>query len=177
MVKYYCFFKDVERFRPDSYVFKVKIGQSHRDQVKRSLLENFANDCGYYFRPWDDLTLSELILRSTGSWHGSLSVDTMYQTIGISVHDLYHAIIDGRLESLRPCSNFIRNRFRLISMLCPASFTKSSIQKTRNPRQPLSRINLSPRQEWVSMNALVGMGAVVILFLLGALLEGLERSM
>lgn len=177
MVKYYCFFKNVDRFRPDSTVFKVKIGQSHRDQVKRCLLENYAADCGFFFRPWDDITHSELILRSTGSWHGSLSVDVLCQTVTITVADLYKAVIDGRLDSLKPDSIYLRNRFRLLSILCPAFSVKNKSEKSPIPRQPQVRKNLSPRQEWISINAAVGMAGIVILFILGALLEGLERSM
>lgn len=177
MVKYYCFFKECERFSPQSFVFKVKVGQSHRDQVKRSLLENFAADCGYYFRPWDDVTLSELILRSGGNWQGSLPVDVCYQTITISVANLYKSIIDGRLDTLRPDSIYTKNRFRLISTLSPAIFHQKSTGKSRSPRHPQECKNLSPRQEWVAMNALVGIVGVVILFLLGAILEGLERCL
>lgn len=177
MVKYYCFFKDCGRFSPDSIVFKVKVGTTHRDQVKRSLLENYAQDCGYYFRPWDDLTQSELILRSNGSWHGSNVVDVLYSTVVVSVAELYKSIIDGTLDQYKPDSVYNRNRFRLLSILCPAFLSPKSSSHCNTSRQPNQRKNLSPEGEWVLFNAAFGMLACVVLFLLGALLEGLERSM
>lgn len=177
MVKYYCFFKECGQFSPDSIVFKVKVGTTHRDQVKRSLLENFAQDCGYYFRPWDDLTQDELILRSNGSWQGSSGVDVLYSTVVVSVSGLYQSIIDGTMDQIKPTSNYVHNRFRLLSILCPAFLSSKSSSHCNTSRQPHQRKNLSPQGEWVLFNAAFGMLASVILFLLGALLEGLERSM
>ena len=177
MVKYYCFFKDCERLCPGSIVFKVKVDISHRDQVKRSLLENFAQDCGYYFRPWDDITQSELILRSSGSWQDSRGVDVLYSTVVISVTGLYKSIIDGTLDYIKPDSVYNRNRFRLLSILCPTFLSSKSSSNCNTSRQPYQRKNLSPQGEWVLFNAAFGILASIILFLLGALLEGLERSM
>lgn len=177
MVKYYCFFKDCGLFCPDSIVFKVKVGTTHRDQVKRSLMENFAQDCGYYFRPWDDVTHSELILRCGGSMQGSSGVDVLYSTVVISVAGLYKSIIDGTLDYIKPDSIYNRNRFRLLSILCPAFLSSKSSSHCNTSRQPQRRKNLSPEGEWVLFNAAFGMLACVVLFLLGAILEGLERSM
>ena len=177
MVKYYCFFKDCGRFSPGSIVFRVKVGISHRDQVKRSLLENFAQDCGYYFRPWDDITQSELILRSSGSWQGSSGVDVLYSTVVVSVAELYKSIINGTLDYIKPDSVYNRIRFHLLSILCPAYLSSKSSSHCNTSRQPYQRKNLSPESEWVLFNAAFGMLACVVLFLLGAFLEGLERTL
>lgn len=177
MVKYYCFFKDCGQFSPNSIVFKVKMGSKHRDQLKRSLLENFAQDCGYYFRPWDDVTQSELILRCGGSMQDSSGVDVLYSTVVVSVAELYKNIIDGTLDYIKPNSVYNRNRFRLLSILSTAFLSSKSSSNCNTSRQPQIRKNLSPEGEWVLFNAAFGMLACVVLFLLGALLEGLERSM
>lgn len=177
MVKYYCFFKECERFSPGSLVFKVKVGISQRDQVKRSLLENYAQDCGYYFRPWDDVTHSELILRCGGYSQGSSGVDVLYSTVVISVAGLYKSIIDGTLDYIKPDSVYNRNRFRLLSILCPAFLSSKSSSNCNTSRQPYQRKNLSPQGEWVLFNAAFGMLACFILFIIGAILEGLERSL
>ena len=177
MVKYYCFFKDCERLCPGSIVFRVKVGISRRDQVKRSLLENFAQACGYYFRPWDDVTHSELILRCGGAMQGSSGIDVLYSTVVVSVTELYKHIIDGTLDYIKPNSVYNRNRFRLLSILCPAFLSSKSSSDCNTSRQPQIRKNLSPEGEWVLFNAAFGMLACVILFLIGAFLEGLERFM
>ena len=177
MVKYYCFFKDCGQFSPNSIVFKVKVGTTHRDHVKRSLLENFSQDCGYYFRPWDDVTHSELILRCGGSMRGSNGVDVLYSTVVVSVAELYKSIIDGTLDYIKGDSVYNRIRFRLLSILCPAFLSSKSSFHCNTSRQPYQRKNLSPESEWVLFNAAFGMLACVVLFLLGAILEGLERSM
>ena len=177
MVKYYCFFKDCGQFSPNSIVFKVKMGSTRRDQVKRSLLENFAQDCGFYFRPWDDVTHSELILRCGGSIQGSSGIDVLYSTVVVSVAELYKSIIDGTLDQYKPSSVYNHNRFRLLSILCTAFLSSKSSSNCNTSRQPYQRKNLSPEGEWVLFNAAFGMLACVVLFLLGALLEGLERSL
>ena len=177
MVKYYCFFKDCGQFCPGSIVFKVKVGTTHRDQVKRSLLENFAQDCGYYFRPWDDVTHSELILRCGGSMRGSNGVDVLYSTVVVSVAELYKSIINGTLDYIKGDSVYNRIRFRLLSILSPTFLSSKSSFHCNTLRQPYQRKNLSPEGEWVLFNAAFGMLACVVLFLLGAILEGLERSM
>ena len=177
MVEYYCFFKDCGQFSPNSIVFKVKMGSTHRDQLKRSLLENFAQDCGYYFRPWDDVTHYELILRCGGSMRGSSGVDVLYSPVVIPVAGLYKSIIDGTLDYIKPNSVYNRKRFRLLSILCPAFLSSKSSSNCNTSRQPQIRKNLSPEGEWVLFNAAFGILACVVLFLLGALLEGLECSM
>ena len=177
MVKYYCFFKDCGQFSPNSIVFKVKVGTTHRDQMKCSLMENFAQDCGFYFRPWDDVTHSELILRCGGSMRGSNSVDVLYSTVVISVAGLYKSIIDGTLDYIKGDSVYNRIRFRLLSILCPAFLSSKSSSHCNTSRQPYQRKNLSPESEWVLFNAAFGMLACVVLFLLGAILEGLERTL
>lgn len=108
---------------------------------------------------------------------GSNSVDVLYSTVVVSVAELYKSIIDGTLDYIKGDSVFNRIRFRLLSILCPAFLSSKSSSNCNTSRQPYQRKNLSPESEWVLFNAAFGMLACVVLFLLGAILEGLERSM
>lgn len=177
MVHYYCFFKDCGKFSPNQIVFKVKVGSSQREQIKLKLLENFAEDCGYYLRRWDDTTDSELILRSTGAYRQLEAVGKIYSTVLISITKLYQSIINGTLETIKPSPRYLHNHFQILSVLYPAFRIAMLNPKSQNSRQPRESKYLSPREETQLMNLGVSATACVILFILGALLEGLERCM
>ena len=110
-------------------------------------------------------------MRSSGG------VDVLYSTVVISVAGLYKSIIDGTMDYIKPDSIYNRNRFRLLSILCPAFLSSKSSSNCNTSRQPYQRKNLSPEGEWVLFNAAFGMLACIVLFLLGAILEGIERSL
>lgn len=176
MVKYYVYCECQGDIKPDTQVFKVKVGQNRRDQVKCSLLENYAEDMGYFFRPYDEITENWLILRSKSLFQGSERVGLFYQSIQITVQELYHHIIDGDLNTVKPSSNYIHNLFLSKIRLFPAVNLRKKLGTIIDPATTFPRKNLSRRQESIEMSALVGIIACTVLFIIGALLDGLEKS-
>lgn len=176
MVRYYVYCECQGDIRPDTQVFKVKVGSSRRDRVKCSLLENYAEDMGFFFRPYDEITENWLILRSKSLLKGSERVGLFYQSIRITVQELYRHILDGDLDTVKPSSNYIHNLFLSKICLYPSVNLRKKLGTIFDPATTFPRKNLSRRQESIEMSAVVGIIAVSALFLIGAILEGIERA-
>lgn len=176
MVKYYVYCECQGEIKPDTQVFKVKVGRNKRDVVKCSLLENYAEDMGFFFRPYDEITENWLILRSKSLFKGSERVGLFYQSIRITVQELYRHILDGNLNTVKPSSNYVHNLFRTKICLYPALNLRKKLGTIFDSATTFQRKNLSRRQESIEMSALVGIVATLGLFLIGALLEGIERA-
>lgn len=176
MVRYYVYCECQGDIKPDTQVFKVKVGQNKRDLVKCSLLENYAEDMGYFFRPYDEITENWLILKSKSLIQGSERVGLFYQSIRITVQELYRHILDGDLDTVKPSSNYIHNLFLSKICLYPAVNLRKKLGTVFDPATTFPRKNLSRRQESIEMSAVVGIIAVSALFLIGAILEGIERA-
>lgn len=173
MVHLYCFIRDCGDVRPDAKVFKVKVGSSQRDQVKCSLLENFARDLGCYFHRWDENTDKMLILRYGRFFAGSENVGLRYETIVISVSELYRHIIDGDLDSVKNSPQFFRNLFRSYSIVNPTLNLRKSTAKIAMYASTYRRKNLSPIMSRQTIDTLYCGLAVFVLFIIGAMLDGL----
>ena len=176
MVRYYVYCESQGDIKPDTQVFKVKVGRNKRDLVKCSLLENYAEDMGYFFRPYDEITENWLIVRSKSLFKGSERVGLFYQSIRITVQELYRHILDGDLHTVKPSPNYLHNLFRTKICLYPAVNLRKKFGTIFDSATTFPRKNLSRRQESIEMSALVGIVATLGLFLIGALLEGLEKS-
>lgn len=176
MVQYYVYCECQGDIKPDTQVFKVKVGRNKRDLVKCSLLENYAEDMGFFFRPYDEITENWLILRSKSLFDGSERVGLFYQSIRITVQELYRHILDGDLNTVKPSSSYIHNLFQTKICLYPALNLRKKIGTIFDSATTFPRKNLSRRQESIEMSALVGIVATLGLFLIGALLEGIERA-
>lgn len=175
MVHYYCFIEDASNIQPDTKIFKVKIGMSDRDQIKRQLLDCFACDTGGFFRIWDadtDYFLSHVATRKPS--------DLLAQNFGLSVvvtdiHTLYRNIINGTLSSLINPPHVARNAFRLLSILSPSFFMQNRPQAIKPSVPPAKRLNLSVRPTREDSIAAVGFALMAILFWLGSLVCELEK--
>lgn len=176
MVRYYCYFEIKGQIRPDSKVFKVKVGSSRRDQTKRALLENYAADCGFYFRPWDEITESELIFRSSNLFSACGQVGRNFKIILLDVQSLYRHIINGDLHTVQQTSNYLKNLFRSKTIMYPFQIRSKKTNPEKTICEILPRKYLSRHHESIAMSAIVGLVATLGLFLLGALLEGIERG-
>lgn len=177
MVRYYFYCECQGDIKPDTQVFKVKVGQNKRDQVKRSLLENYAEDMGYFFRPYDEITENWLILKSKSLFKGSERVGLFYQSIRITVQELYRHILDGDLDTVKPSPNYIHNLFLSKICLYPAVNLRKKLGTIFDSATTFPRKNLSPRHEDQVSHAMVSFGLITLLFIIGAILEGIENSL
>ena len=176
MVHYYCFIEDATCIQPDTKIFKVKIGSSRRDQIKRQLLDCYACDTGAFFRVWDSDT--DFFLS-----HGATAkpVDLHTQNFGLSVvvtdiHTLYRNIIDGTLSALVNPPHVTRNAFRMMSILSPSFFINNRPQAIKPSVPPVKRQNLSSRPTHEDTIAAVAFALLALLYWLGSLVCCWERA-
>ena len=176
MVNFYCFIAECGAPSPHSKVFKVKVGSSYRDQVKCSLLENYAKDLGYYFHRWDERTDKMLILRFGRHFQGSEKVGLRYETVLTSIADLYKHVIDGTLNQLTNKPNYFRNLFRSKAILDPILCCPKIIRQCNTLASTSLRKNLSPIAGRQLIDTIYCGFAVFVLFILGCFLDGLAYA-
>lgn len=176
MVHYFCFIQTQGDLSPESRVFKVKVGDSFREQAKSSLIENFASDLGWYYHIWDSTTDDRLI-QATCRYRNLVRLTAFaFDTIVISVSALYKHLQDNTLDSVQPSKNYIKNRDQSIAITNPIVSYLQKQPKNESRAYPLTRKNLSHSYDSDFYKAVAGFTCIAFLFILGALLETLERT-
>lgn len=177
MVHYYCFIQTQGDLSPESRVFKVKVGESFREQAKSSLIENFAADLGWYYHIWDKTTDDRLI-QATNRYRNQVRLAAFaFDTIVISVSALYKHLQDNTLDSVQPSRNYLKNREKSIAITNPTASYLQKQPKNASRAYTLTRKNLSHGYDSEFYKAVAGFTCIAFLFILGALLETLERTL
>lgn len=175
MVHYYCFIENPCNLQAGSRVFKVEVGDTHRDQVKRVLVDCYSTDTNAFFRLWDadtDFFLSHAVTTKP--------VDLLAQNFGLSVvltdiQTLYRNIVSGTLDSLSNPPRVAHNAFRMMSILSPSFFLKNFSARRAPHVPPVPRKNLSVRPTREDSIAAIGFALMALLYWLGSLVGCLEK--
>ena len=149
MVHYYCFIEQPCNLQAGSRVFKVKVGDSHRDQVKRVLVDCYSTDTDAFFRLWD--------------------ADTDYYL----AHQTHTQPRDHAGMSNPP--RVARNAFRMLSILSPSFFMRNHTARRAPHVPPVPRKNLSVRPTREDSIAAIGFALMALLYWLGSLVGCLEK--
>lgn len=177
MKHYYCYCEESGMLCQTSRVYKVAIGDNDRDQVKKFLVDNYALDCGFYFRIWDDATEFDLSKRCAMKPRSGFTIGHPFQIIHLSIRDLYRHIIDGDLHCVQNSINSYRNFLRMASVLSPDFCAQILRRKATATAPSLRRKNLSHVLPDDMISTIYAGMVVTAIFLLIGFLEGLERSM
>lgn len=167
----YCFIPIVGQLTAESKIFRVSVGISQRDQIKRQLIDCYSCDCGLFWRVWDDTTEFEIKCRMSQSPDSRFLVGRGLIVINVSVSQMYDAIINNTLDSLSNPPRVNLNYFRLNSTLSPRFFFLNQGGKKVLPRAYSTRKNLSPRPSSEDNIAALCFGLLVFLYWIGCLLE------
>jgi hypothetical protein len=175
MVHFYCFVENPCNLQAGSRVFKVKVGDSRRDQVKRVLVDCYSTDTNAFFRLWDadtDYFLNHAVTTKP--------VDLLAQNFGLSVvltdiQTLYRNIVSGTLDSISNPPRVAHNAFRMMSILSPTFFHRNRPKGTKSSVPPVKRQNLSVRPTREDSMAAIGFALMALLYWLGSLVCGLEK--
>lgn len=177
MKSYYCFIPYTGKLDAQSKIFRVSVGISEREQVKRQLIDLFACDCGYYWRIWDDTTDYEIKCRIAIKPADRDFISMGFTIVGVSVSVLYQAIVDGTFMSLDNPDYVNRNIFKLNATLSTRFFFQHNNQKKTTSRAYSKCKNLSDRCCSEGMSSAIKISFIVFLYWLGSLLEIWERTM
>ena len=175
MVHYYCFIEKPCNLQAGSRVFKVKVGDTRRDQVKRVLVDCYSTDKNAFFRLWDadtDFFLANQ-LHTKPRDHASMS--SGLNVIVTDIQTLYRNIDEGTLDSLNNPPHVARNAFRMMSILSPSFFIKNFSARRAPSVPPVKRQNLSVRPTREDSMAAIGFALMALLYWLGSLVGCLEK--
>lgn len=176
MVHFFCFIEDPCNLHAGSRVFKVKVGDGQKDQVKRTLVDCYATDTNAFFRLWDadtDYFLANQ-LHTKPRDHASMSSGLC--VIVTDIRTLYRNIVSGTLDSISNPTQVARNAFRMMSILSPSFFLKNSSARRAPHVPPVKRQNLSVRPCREDNIAAIGFGLMALLYWLGSLIGCWERA-
>ena len=176
MIHFYCFIEQPCNLQAGSRVFKVKVGDSQRDQVKRVLVDCFATDTDAFFRLWDadtDYFLANQ-LRTEPRDHAGMSSGLC--VIVTDIRTLYRNIVSGTLDSISNPPRVARNAFRMLSILSPSFFMRNHTARRAPHVPPVPRKNLSVRPTREDSSAAIGFALMALLYWLGSLIGCWERA-
>ena len=176
MVHFFCFIENPCNLQAGSRVFKVKVGDGQRDQVKRMLVDCYATDTNAFFRLWDADTDYFLAHQTHTAPHDHASMSSGLEVILTDIHTLYRNIVSGTLDSISNPPQVAQNLFRMMSILSPSFFLKnfSALRATHVP--PVARKNLSVRPCREDNIAAVGFALMALLYWLGSLVGCWENA-
>lgn len=176
MVHYYCFIEDPCNLQAGSRVFKVKVGDGQRDQIKRVLVDCYATDTNAFFRLWDADTDYFLAHQTHTKPHDHASMSLGLCVIVTDIRTLYRNILDGTLDSISNPTQVARNAFRMMSTLSPSFFLKNFSARRATHVPPVARKNLSVRPCREDNIAAVGFALMALLYWLGSLVGCWENA-
>ena len=176
MVHFFCFIENPCKLQAGSRVFKVKVGDSQRDQVKRMLVDCYATDTNAFFRLWDADTDYFLDHQTHTAPRDHASISSGLEVILTDIHTLYRNIVSGTLDNLRNSHNVARNAFRMMSILSPSFFFKNPSARRATHVPPVARKNLSVRPCREDNIAAVGFALMALLYWLGSLVGCWENA-
>ena len=175
MVHFYCFIENPSNLQAGSRVFKVKVGDSQRDQVKRILVDCYSTDTNAFFRLWDADTDYFLAHQTHTQPRDHASMSSGLIVIVTDIQTLYRNIVSGTLDSISNPPQVARNTFRMISILSPSFFLKNFSARRAHHVPPVARKNLSVRPSREDHIAAIGFALMALLYWLGSLVGCWER--
>ena len=176
MVHFYCFIEDPCNLQAGSRVFKVKVGDSQRDQVKRVLVDCYSTDTNAFFRLWDADTDYFLASQTHTQPRDHASISSGMIVIVTDIHSLYRNIISGTLDTISNPAQVARNAFRMMSILSPSFLLKNHPARRATHVPPVKGQNLSVRPCNEDNIAAIGFALMALLYWLGSLVGCWENA-
>ena len=176
MVHFYCFIEDPCNLQAGSHVFKVKVGDSQRDQVKRFQVDCYATDTNAFFRLWDTDTDYYLARQTHTAPRDHACVSSGLVVIVTDIRTLYRNIVAGTLDTISNPTQVARNAFRMMPILSQSFFFKNHSARRATHVPPVARKNLSVRPCSEDNIAAVGFALMALLYWLGSLVGCWENA-
>lgn len=152
----FCFIRDLGLMRPGSIVYHVCVGTSTREQVKFSLVREYCEDVGLYFRRWSDDVDKVLTLAADGWSTSWLPTHDPFRHVSISIETLYQLIIDDSFEAFESKAPAKKAELWLFHQFDPQRILSRPPAASNTPCQPHQRKNLSHQHREIANKFLVG---------------------
>lgn len=176
MVHFYCFIESSSCMQTGTRIFRVKVGDGQKDQIKKTLVDCYATDTNAFFRLWDADTDYWLAQNYSFKAADLAAPNFGLNVVQTDIRTLYRNIVSGTLDTIQNPNNVIRNAFRMMSILSP-SFSIKNLTARRAPSvPPVARKNLSVRPCREDNIAAIGFALMALLYWLGSLIGCWERA-
>lgn len=96
----YCFLRSGGLNSPEDFIYIVWVGSSLRELAIKSLVEEYARDCGLYFKRWSLLVDSDIDKASSRYKADGNGLGFAFRTISISIQELSNLIVDDSFDAL-----------------------------------------------------------------------------
>lgn len=172
----YCFLRSSGLSSPEDFVYVVWVGSSLRELAIKSLVEEYARDCGLYFKRWSPDVDSHIDKASSRYLTDANRLGFAFRTISVSIQELSNLIVNdsfGALEKAYTMSQSekwcrFRNTIEYVSAL-----NRSIVIQYASP-SPRKYLSLAKKSQRVRVVAcFVG---IVMIFALDALVSHLGNS-
>ena len=172
----YCFLRSSGLTSPDDFVYVVWVGSSLRELAIKSLVEEYARDCGLYFKRWSPQVDSDIDKAGSRFKTDANGLGFAFRSISVSIQELSNLIVDDSFDAMEKAYTMsqsekwcrFRNSIEYVSAL-NRSFV--ILNASPSPRKYLSLAKKSQRVRVVA--CFIG---IVILFALDALVSHIGNS-
>ena len=172
----YCFLRSSGLTSPDDFVYVVWVGSSLRELAIKSLVEEYARDCGLYFKRWSPQVDSDIDKASSRYLTDANALGFAFRSISISIQELSNLIVDDSFDAMEKAYTMSQSekwcRFRnSIEYVSALNHSFVILNASPSPRKYLSLAKKSQRVRVVA--CFIG---IVILFALDALVSHIGNS-
>lgn len=96
----YCFLRSSGLNSPEDFVYVVWVGSSLRELTLKSLVEEYARDCGLYFKRWSPEVDSYIDKAQSRYQTNANGLGFTFRTISVSIKELSNLIVDDSFGAL-----------------------------------------------------------------------------
>lgn len=172
----YCFLRSSGLTSPDDFVYVVWVGSSLRELAIKSLVEEYARDCGLYFKRWSPQVDSDIDKAGLKYRSDANGLGFAFRSISVSIQELSNLIVDDSFDAMEKAYTMsqsekwcrFRNSIEYVSALNHSFVIQNA---SPSPRKYLSLAKKSQRVRVVA--CFIG---IVILFALDALVSHIGNS-
>lgn len=172
----YCFLRSSGLTSPDDFVYVVWVGSSLRELAIKSLVGEYARDCGLYFKMWSPQVDSDLDKAGSRFKTDANGLGFAFRSISVSIQELSNLIVDDSFDAMEKAYTMsqsekwcrFRNSIEYVSALNHSFVIQNA---SPSPRKYLSLAKKSQRVRVVA--CFIG---IVILFALDALVSHIGNS-
>lgn len=172
----YCFLRSSGLSNPEDFVYVVWVGSSLRELAIKSLVEEYARDCGLYFKRWSPQVDSDIDKARSRFHTDANGLGFSFRSISISIQELSNLIVDDSFDAMEKAYTMSESekwcRFRN-SIEYVIAVNRSNVILNASPslRKYLSLAKKSQRVQAVA--CFIG---IVMIFALDALVSHIGNS-
>lgn len=172
MKHYFYFVRTAGKVTVDTFVYRVSVGSSSKEQTKCALIKEYSKDCGFYFEKVSGSSDAAIRHLENSLFPGTSFFTSPLRRVTISVGTLYDMIIDDSFIFFESSFKEKKGTFLFHSVIDPKILFINNKKKNLLTTAFPSRKYLKSETDADFDKFLIGSTLVAIIFLCAAWLEG-----